>query len=49
MVKLDKHLRESSQKKGQDPAVWITDLEDIQVRLDDMCSSILENHFIFIS
>jgi hypothetical protein len=33
-------------KKGQDPEVWITDLEDIWVRFDDMGSSILENHFM---
>ena len=33
-------------KKGQDPEVWITDLDDIQVRLDDMGSSISENQFM---
>jgi hypothetical protein len=45
MVKLDKQSRESSLKKGQDPEVWITNLEDIWFRLDDMGSSILENQF----
>jgi hypothetical protein len=29
LVKLDKQFRESSLKKGQDPEVWITDLDDI--------------------
>jgi hypothetical protein len=43
---LDKQFRESSLKKGQDPEVWITDLEDILVRLDDLGSSILENQFM---
>jgi hypothetical protein len=46
MVKLDKQFKELSIKKGQDPEVWITELEDICVRLDDMGSSIPENHFM---
>jgi gag-polypeptide of LTR copia-type len=46
MVKLDKQFRDSSLKKGQDPEVWITDLEDIWVRLDDIGSSISENQFM---
>ena len=46
MVKLDKQFRDSSLKKGQDPEVWITNLEDIRVRLDDMGSSISENQFM---
>jgi gag-polypeptide of LTR copia-type len=36
MVKLDKQFRDSSLKKGKDPEVWITQLEDISVRLEDM-------------
>jgi gag-polypeptide of LTR copia-type len=40
IVKLDKQFRELTLKKGQDPEVWITELEDIRVRLDDMVSSI---------
>jgi hypothetical protein len=47
MVKLDKQFRELSLiKKSQDPEVWITELEDICVRLDDMGSSISENQFM---
>ena len=46
MVKLDKQFRESSLKKGQYPEVWITELEDLCVRLDDMGSSISENQFM---
>jgi gag-polypeptide of LTR copia-type len=48
MFKLDKQFREFSLKKSQDPEVWITELEDIFVRLDDMGSSILENHLWFM-
>jgi hypothetical protein len=36
MVKLDNQFRESSLKKGQDPEVWITDLEGIWLRPDNM-------------
>ncbi len=46
MVKLDKQFRELTLKKGQDPEIWITELEDIPVRLDDMGSSIPENQFM---
>ena len=33
-------------KKGQDPKIWITGLEDLRVRLEVMGSSILENQFM---
>jgi gag-polypeptide of LTR copia-type len=46
MVKSEKQFRELSLKKCQDPEVWITELEDICVRLDDMASSILEIQFM---
>jgi gag-polypeptide of LTR copia-type len=46
MVKLDKQFRELSRNKSQDPEVWINQLEDICVRLDDMGSRILENQFM---
>jgi gag-polypeptide of LTR copia-type len=46
MVKLDKQFRELTLKKGQDPEVWITEFEDICVRLDAMGSSIPENQFM---
>jgi gag-polypeptide of LTR copia-type len=41
MVKLDKQFRELPHKKSQDPEVWIIELEDIRVRLDDIESIIL--------
>jgi hypothetical protein len=46
MLKLDKQYRDSSLKKGQDPEVWITELEYFRVRLDDMGSRISENQFM---
>jgi gag-polypeptide of LTR copia-type/Zinc knuckle len=46
MVKLDKQFRDSVLKKGEDPEVWITQLEDICVRLKDMGSGISERQFM---
>jgi hypothetical protein len=46
VVKLDKQFRYSSLKKGQDPEVWITELEDYRVSLSDMGSNISENQFM---
>jgi hypothetical protein len=45
-VKLEKQFRELSSKKGQDPEIWITDLEDLSVRLEAIGSSISENQFM---
>jgi gag-polypeptide of LTR copia-type len=36
LLKLDKQFRDSSLKKGEDPEVWITQLEYISVRLEEM-------------
>jgi hypothetical protein len=33
-------------KKGQDPEIWTTDLEDLNVRLEAMGSSISEDQFM---
>jgi gag-polypeptide of LTR copia-type len=33
-------------KKGQDPEVWITELEDQCMRLEDMGSSVSDNQFM---
>jgi hypothetical protein len=44
LVKLEKQFRELSLMKGEDPEVWITELEDLRVRLEAMDSSISENH-----
>jgi hypothetical protein len=46
MVKLEKQFRELSLKKGQDPEVWITELEDLCVKLENMGSCITENQFM---
>jgi hypothetical protein len=46
MVKLEKQFRELSLKKGQDPEVWITELEDLRVKLENMGSFITENQFM---
>ena len=46
LVKLEKQFRELSLKKGQDPEIWIMELEDLRVRLETMQSSISENQFM---
>jgi hypothetical protein len=46
MVKLEKQFRELSLKKGQDPEVWITELEDLCFKLENMGSCITENQFM---
>jgi hypothetical protein len=46
MVKLEKQFRELSLKKGQDSEVWITKLEDLRVKLENMDSCITENQFM---
>jgi hypothetical protein len=46
MVKLEKQFRELSLKKGQDPEVWITELEDLCVKLENMVSCITVNQFM---
>jgi hypothetical protein len=46
LVKLEKQFRQCSLKKGQDPDIWITELEDYQMRLEELESSISDNHII---
>jgi hypothetical protein len=46
MVKLDKQFKSSSLKKSQYPEVWITELEDYRVSIDDMASRISENQLM---
>ena len=43
LVKSEKQFRELSLKKGQDPEIWIIELEDLCVRLEAMESRALEN------
>jgi gag-polypeptide of LTR copia-type len=46
LVKMEKKFRQCALKKGQDPDVWITELEDYRMKLDELGSSIPENQFI---
>jgi hypothetical protein len=46
MVKLEKQFRELSLKKGQDPEVWITESEDVCMKLENMGTCITENQFM---
>jgi gag-polypeptide of LTR copia-type len=46
MVKLEKLFRTLSLKKGENPEVWITELEDLRIRLEDMGSIISDNQFM---
>jgi hypothetical protein len=46
MVKLEKQFRELSLKKGQDLDVWITESEDLCVKLENMGTCITENQFM---
>jgi gag-polypeptide of LTR copia-type len=46
MVKLEKQFIGLALKKGQYPEVWITELEDLCMRLEEMGSSISDNQFM---
>jgi hypothetical protein len=46
LIKLEKQFRQCSLKKGQDPDIWITELEDYRMRLEELGSSISDNQFI---
>ena len=46
MVKIEKKVRESPLKKNEYPKVWITELEDLCIRLEDMGSGIFDNQFM---
>jgi gag-polypeptide of LTR copia-type/Zinc knuckle len=46
LVKMEKQFRQCTLKKGQDPDVWITELVDYRMKLDELGSSISENQFI---
>jgi hypothetical protein len=45
-MKLENQFRESTLKKGQDPKVWITELEDLRVMLENMGYCTTENQFM---
>jgi hypothetical protein len=46
LIKLEKQFRQCSLKKGKDPDIWITELEDYRMRLEELGSSIYDNQFI---
>jgi gag-polypeptide of LTR copia-type len=46
LMKLEKQFRDLSLKKGQDLEIWITELEDLRVRLETMDFSISENQLM---
>jgi hypothetical protein len=46
LVKLEKQFRQCSLKKRQDPDIWITELEDYRMVLEELGSSISDNQFI---
>jgi hypothetical protein len=48
LVKLEKQFRQCSLKKGQDPDIWITELEDYRMRLEELGSSNSDNQFILL-
>jgi hypothetical protein len=43
LFKLEKQFRQCSLKKGQDPEIWITELEDYRMRLEEFGSRISDN------
>jgi hypothetical protein len=43
LVKLEKQFRQCSLKKGQDPDIWITELKDYQMRVEELGLSISDN------
>jgi uncharacterized protein VirK/YbjX len=45
VVKLEKQFHQCSFKKGQDPDILITELEDYRMRFEELGSSISDNQF----
>jgi hypothetical protein len=48
LVNLEKKFRQCSLKKGQDPDIWITELEDYRMRLEELGLSISDNPLFYI-
>jgi gag-polypeptide of LTR copia-type len=46
MVTLEEQFRSLSLKKGEDPDMWITDSEDLRMKLEDMGSTISDNQLM---
>jgi hypothetical protein len=45
LVEIEKQFLHCSLKKEQDPDIWITELEDYRMRLEELGSSISDNQF----
>jgi gag-polypeptide of LTR copia-type len=43
---LEKQFRQLALQKNQDPEVWLTELEDLRMKLEDMGSSMSDNQFM---
>jgi gag-polypeptide of LTR copia-type len=46
LVKLEKQFSQCALKKNQDPEIWLTELEDLRMKLEDLGSSITDNQFM---
>jgi gag-polypeptide of LTR copia-type len=46
LVKKEKQFRQCAFKKGQNPEIWLTELEDYRMKLEELGSSITDNQFM---
>ena len=46
LVKMEKQFRQCAPKKNQDPEIWITELEDLHMKLEELGSSISDSQFM---
>jgi gag-polypeptide of LTR copia-type len=46
LVKLEKQFCQCALKKSQDPEIWLTELEDLRMKFEDLGSSITDNQFM---
>jgi gag-polypeptide of LTR copia-type/Zinc knuckle len=46
LVKIEKQFRQCALKKGQDPEIWLTELEEYRMKLEELGSSITDNQFM---
>jgi gag-polypeptide of LTR copia-type/Zinc knuckle len=46
LVKMEKQFRQCALKKGQDPEIWLTELECYRMKLEELGSNITDNQFM---
>jgi hypothetical protein len=46
LVKTERTFRESKLSKDEDPDIWITNLEDLRIKLEVMGSSMTDEQFM---